>query len=184
MSSILRGHLARVAGVHAVVARRGGEEHLRVLPVLRHVLVRRVLRDEGPVLGIVGVAVLAHPRGARRAACCSASCRAAAPWHTTAPKSSGRCSKAAPTSSPPWLPPRMPRCRGEVTLRAIEVLGHRGVVVVRLLAVFLARREVPGRAELAAAAQVGEHPHAALRQPRRADGAAVVGHHRDCSKPP
>src|SRR5436190_4197393 len=61
----LREHLARVARMDAIVTQCRPEENLRILLVLRHVLVRRVLRDELPVLRIVRIAVLAHPRGAR-----------------------------------------------------------------------------------------------------------------------
>ena len=41
-------------------------------------------------------------------------------WQTTAPNSSGRCVNVAPTSRPPFEPPMMPRCAGEVTLRAMR----------------------------------------------------------------
>ena len=60
-----RRHLARMAGVHAVVARAGGEQHRRQ-PRGRvgHVLVGAVLRDPVPLRRVVRVAVFAHPAGA------------------------------------------------------------------------------------------------------------------------
>src|SRR5688572_17945402 len=58
-----RSRLARVRGVHPVVARRGVEEHRRVRHAGPQVLVRRPARHVLPVLG-GRVAVFRDPRGA------------------------------------------------------------------------------------------------------------------------
>src|SRR5699024_1575371 len=61
------GHLARVAGVHAVVAGRGGHEH-RWVATFRggcHVLVGRVGTQEVVPVGRVGAAALRRPGGPR-----------------------------------------------------------------------------------------------------------------------
>jgi hypothetical protein len=59
----LRHHLARVAGVDAVVAGGGGEQHRRIIDLRLQQVVRREGFDEFPVLG-VRIAVFGHPRGA------------------------------------------------------------------------------------------------------------------------
>jgi hypothetical protein len=50
-----------------------------------------------------------------------------------------------------------------------QVLGDREIVVIGALAVGLQRRLVPGRAELAAAPDIGHRVAAALLQPQLAD---------------
>ena len=62
----------------------------------------------------------------------------------------------------------MPSRRGLVILRAIRSLRHRGEVVVDHLALRLQAGLVPGRPELAAAADVGEHVDAAVLEPQLA----------------
>ena len=82
-------------------------------------------------------------------------------WQTTARNSSGRCSITAPTSRPPLLPPWMASRRGVVMRLRHQVLGHGDEVVEGVLALVLQRGLVPAGAELAAAADVGHHQHAA-----------------------
>jgi len=62
---------------------------------------------------------------------------------------------------------------------AHEVGSHRLEVLVRLVPLLLERRLVPARPELAAAADVGLHVHAALLEPADADGGGVAGRERD-----
>ena len=90
----------------------------------------------------------------------------------------------APTSRPPLLPPMMPRCAGVVTLRRDQVLGHGDEVVVGALRLALSAAWCQRRAELAAAADVGQH---VARRPRSSQAApeppAVAGR-SEISKPP
>ena len=92
---------------------------------------------------------------------------------TIAPKRSGRRVSMLPISRPPLLRPVAPRRGGEVTLRRIRSSADGDEVLVRLVAVGLERRLVPLRAELAAAADIGEDEHAPLLQPGRADRGVV-----------
>ena len=68
---------------------------------------------------------------------------------------------------------------GRRDLARDQVLGHRDEVLERLDAVLLQRRLVPARAELAAAADVGERVHAAALQPGRAARPRVARRLRD-----
>ena len=78
----------------------------------------------------------------------------------------------------------MPRCRGEVILRADEVLRHGGEVLEVVDVLLLDRGLVPGGTELAAAADVGERVDAAAREPRRADRRRCSVGTSETSKPP
>ena len=60
-----------------------------------------------------------------------------------------------------------------------QVLRDGGEVVVDQLPVRLEPRFVPRRTELAAAADVGQHEHAAVLEPELAGGAGVGRRHRD-----
>ena len=77
----------------------------------------------------------------------------------------------------------MPSCFGVVRPRRDQILGDRREIVIGALAVLLQRRLVPGRAELAAAADVGQRPEIALLQPQPAAQAGIPGR-IDTSKPP
>ena len=57
----LRRHLAGVAGMHAVVAARGGEQDRRIADIGAHGVIGRDLAQKGPVLRLVGVAVFGDP---------------------------------------------------------------------------------------------------------------------------
>src|ERR1700676_5538096 len=59
-----RVHLSRMGGMHAVIPRRGREEHLWVTLVFADILIGRVFREVGPLFGLVGIAVLRHPGSA------------------------------------------------------------------------------------------------------------------------
>ena len=72
----------------------------------------------------------------------------------------------------------MPSRSGRGDLRAHEVFGDRDEVVVAALLVFADRGLVPRRAELAAAADVGDHQHAAALVPRQPEAARVPRLHR------
>jgi hypothetical protein len=57
-------HLAGVAGMDPVVLGRAVEEDRRVADALAQILVGRILRHEGPVRRLVGIAIFVDPRGA------------------------------------------------------------------------------------------------------------------------
>ncbi len=56
-----------------------------------------------------------------------------------------------------------------------QILGHRLEVIVNVLALGLETGLMPGRSELAAPADIGQHEGAALFQPQLADRAGIVG---------
>src|SRR3569832_1210314 len=62
----LGGKLARVAGVDPVGLCVGGDQGLRIAHARLQVLIAGIFGDEGAVLGLVGIAVFAHPRSAGR----------------------------------------------------------------------------------------------------------------------
>ena len=68
----------------------------------------------------------------------------------------------------------MPRRRGRGDLAGEEILADGGEVVVDALAVGFEAGLVPGGAEFAAAADVGQHIDAAALQPELADDAGVA----------
>ena len=78
---------------------------------------------------------------------------------------SGRWVMSAPTSRPPLLPPYTASCAVRRHALGDEVVGHGGEVVEDVLLALEAAGVVPGRAVLAAAAQVGDRQHATGREP-------------------
>jgi hypothetical protein len=118
-----RRHLAGVAGVDAVVARRGRDDRVGgyFTPAFTLWYGEKVL-DELPLLRVVGVAVLAHPArpGEERVVAAHVEQRHLA---DDGPKRSGRIVSMLPTSRPPLLPPWMPRCSGAGDLAPDEVLA-------------------------------------------------------------
>ena len=173
-----RGHLAGVARVHAVVAGGGGEQHRRVVNVLLHVLVGRIPAQELPVRRHVRVAVFGHPGGAgqqlvvaihvqqRHLADHGAEQLRVHHHHVAGEQAAVAAALDAQAG-------RLGDLAGD------QVLGHRREVLVGLVAVLAQRRLVPARAVFAAAADVGDHVHAAFRQPVLADAGRIVRGQRD-----
>ena len=162
-----------MAGVDPVVARRGGQQHARIFLVLEDVVVRRVLADVGPLFRHVRVAVLSHPRGARQHLVIAAHVEQRhladdGVEQVGTLHQHGARQQAAIAAAHDAQVART----GDFALD--QVLRHGDEVVIRALAVFLQRRLVPAGAEFAAAADIGQHIHAALFQPRHARGAAVA----------
>ncbi len=173
-----RRHLARVPRVHAVVARGRGEEDRRVVRLLVHVLVRAVLRDPGPLRGQVGVAVLGHPRRAGQQLVVALHVQqrhlaADGVEQLGALHRDGAHQQAAVAAALDAQVARAGHLRGD------QVLGHGLEVVVAALLELLDGRLVPGRPVLAAAADVGDDPDAAVFVPGLADAARVAGRQRD-----
>ncbi len=173
-----RHHLAGMAGVHPVVQGRAGVEHLGVRLSSAGVLVGGVARDVIPLLGDVGVAVFLDPRGPSQHAVIAphigqghlADHRAKQlrPLHK-----SHRGQQAAQAAAHDAQ-----TCRaGDAALD--QVFGHRDEIIKAALAMLALGRLVPARAELAAAAQIGQHINPALRQPAAPEDAAVAGLHRN-----
>src|SRR4051812_13356414 len=117
-------------------------------------------------------------------------------WQTTAPNNSGRCTITVETSSPPLEPPMMPSCLVVVRPPAVgpphdpklfgrgrpalaRVGAHRLEIVISMLALVLQRRVMPGRPEFAAAADIGHHIDAAMRQPQAAHIGAIARRQRN-----
>ena len=174
----LRGHLARVAGVDAVVAGRRGEQHFGIGRARLDVLVRAVFRDHGPVPGQVGVAVFGHPRGAGEQL-------VVAPHVEQRHAADDRGEQLGPLHH--GRSDQQPAVAAAFDAEALragdatrdQVFGDGDEVVVAALLVGLDRRLVPGRAVLAAAAQVRDHEHATVRKPAAPVAGAVTGLHRD-----
>mmetsp|Transcript_22711 Transcript_22711/g.53957 ORF Transcript_22711/g.53957 Transcript_22711/m.53957 type:complete len:219 (-) Transcript_22711:1340-1996(-) len=158
--------------VHAVVAGRGGEEDGRVLDVGPDVVVGRVLLEELPVVR-VGVAVLAHPRGAREQLVEAAHVEQ---WHLAdnGAEELGRAGQHI-TGEQAAVGAALAAELGVGGYPASdEVLSHRLEVFVRLVAILLERRLVPTRAVLATATDVGLHVRVALFEPGRTNGGGVA----------
>ena len=143
------------------------------MPASRHVLVGAVLRDPVPLRRVVGVAVLAHPAGAgqqpvvaphvqQRHLADHGAEQLRALQHHRADQ------QPAVAAALDGQPPRLRDACGD------QVLGHGDEVVEGLLPLALQRRLVPAGAELAAAADVGHHLHAAAAVPGRAEAARVL----------
>ena len=73
----------------------------------------------------------------------------------------------------------MPSCLVVVMPRLTKSCRHRLEIVVGLLAILLQRRLMPGRTELAAAADVGEHKDAALVEPQHAEVRRIARRQRN-----
>ena len=146
-----RRHLAGMAGMHPVVTCRCGEQHLRVRHAGAKVLVRAVLRDVLPLFGLVGVAVLGHPRraGQQGVIALHVEQRHAAD-HSIEQVGALRERRAdQETAVAPTFDPEVLRA-GDAALDQVEC--DRDEIVVAALLVFFYGGLVPGRAELAAAA--------------------------------
>mmetsp|Transcript_29358 Transcript_29358/g.95601 ORF Transcript_29358/g.95601 Transcript_29358/m.95601 type:complete len:505 (+) Transcript_29358:224-1738(+) len=175
------GHkLARVAGVHAVVARRRGDEDGRVGGGLVQVVVRRVALQEGPVVR-VWVAVLAHPARPCEELVEAAHVEQRHLAHDgaeeRAPRRRPREHVAREQSAVGAALAAELRWRGD-TARD-QVACDRLEVLVRLAALLLERGLVPARAVLASAADVRLHVRVSLLEPRRADTAGVARREAD-----
>mmetsp|Transcript_21645 Transcript_21645/g.70664 ORF Transcript_21645/g.70664 Transcript_21645/m.70664 type:complete len:505 (+) Transcript_21645:249-1763(+) len=175
------GHkLARVAGVHAVVARRRGDEDGRVGGGLVQVVVRRVALQEGPVVR-VWVAVLAHPARPCEELVEAAHVEQRHLAHDgaeeRAPRRRPREHVAREQSAVGAALAAELRWRGD-TARD-QVACDRLEVLVRLAALLLERGLVPARAVLASAADVRLHVRMSLLEPRRADAGRVRGRQAD-----
>src|SRR5262245_65727587 len=72
---------------------------------------------------------------------------------------------------------------GRSHLSRDQVFGDGDEVVIGSLAILLARCVVPGRPELAAAADIGHHINATPLKPGGADAAAVARQQRDIESP-
>ena len=130
-----------MAGVDAVVAGRGREAACGgYFASVLEVLIGRELLDERPLLGLVGVAVLGHPARAGEQVVIAPHVQQRHLADDRAEEVGAAAASMLPTSRPPLLPPWMPRCAGEVTLRRDQVLGHGGEVLVGPLPVGLAGR--------------------------------------------
>ena len=100
-----RRHLAGVQRVDPGVALGRGEQHRRVAGAVDHVVVRRVGVQPGELLGDVGVAVLVGPQPGDEELREAHHVEQRHARTTRRGHRSGRCVRAAPTSSPPFEPP-------------------------------------------------------------------------------
>ncbi len=174
----LGGHLARVAGMHAIVLARGGDQDRRIAVPRLGLVIGRVGLQEGPVLRLVGVAVLGDPAGAGQQLAVAA--------HVD--QRDGAEQGAEPLGVAGQhvgdQDAAVRAALGGDALRtghaaAHEIGGDGGEIVMRQRLLGEAPGIVPARAELAAAANVGRHAGAAALEPQLADGGAVVGQLRD-----
>ena len=170
-------HLARVAGMDAVVARRRGEEDARVAGLAPKVVVGRPAAHELPVGRVVGVAVLAHPRGPgeqpvvaphveqRHLADHGAEELREERRHVAHEQG------AIAATHDPEAARRGDAARGQVA-------RHGGEVLVAAHAAASRGRLMPARPVFAAAPDVRDRVGAAFLQPGRADDRVVAGQHR------
>ncbi len=173
-----RGHLARLHRPDAVIARGGVEEDRRVALTLLHVLIRRECLYERPLLRLVGIAVLRHPRRARRQVRVALHVEERHLAHYRA-EELGIHGEHVPHQQPAVASTLCAEVRRRGHASLDEVPGHGRKILVCARPVRLERRLVPARTVLATAADVRDHVHAAAREPRSPHGAAVAGEKRD-----
>mmetsp|Transcript_40073 Transcript_40073/g.85566 ORF Transcript_40073/g.85566 Transcript_40073/m.85566 type:complete len:263 (-) Transcript_40073:1166-1954(-) len=162
----------------AVVARRGGEEDRRVARAALEPMVGRVLLDVRPLLWLVGVAILAHPRGARKQLVEAAHVEERHLANDGA-EELGRAYEHVAGEQPAVGAARdaEPLVAGDAASH--QVLGDRLEVFVGLVPLLLERGLVPARPVLAASADVGLHVGATLLEPADADCRDVARRERD-----
>ena len=171
-------HLARVPGVHTVVPRRRRDEDRRIhtdrVPRRCDVLVRAVLGDEGPLVGIVGISVLGHPRRPGQQAVIPLHVQERHLTHDGAERLRVLGEHDAHEQAAVAAALRAQLVRGgDAALH--QIARDRREVLVHLVSTGLQHLGVPRRPVLAAAADVRHHVGTAPSQPGRADHAAVRG---------
>ena len=131
-------------------------------------VVRRVGVERLELLGVVGRAVLRRSRSCPSRTGGSGACRAAAPRRPRRANSSGRCVIAAPTSRPPFEPPRIARLlRRACSLSLDQVLGRGDEVVEHvLLARAACRRRCQSSPYSPPPRRFGDRVDAAALEPR------------------
>src|ERR1041384_4684875 len=166
-------HAAGVTGVDAVVARRAGEERTRILHPVPEQVIRGELLDVGPLIGLVGVAVLAHPRRAREELAVALHVEERRLAHDRA-EELGILGEHVAHEQAAVRAADAAQVGGARHLARDQVTRHGAEVLVAMMAVLLDAAVVPLGTELAAAADVGHHEHAAALDPARPLHAAVI----------
>src|SRR5262249_55199911 len=153
-------HLAGMAGMYAVVAVRCPEQDRRIRLSGRGEMVWRNLLEEGPILRDIGIAVFGGPAGASQKLALTA--------HFEQRDGAANRNEALPVAREHVAdqePAIAAAVAGEAArtrdTAANKVGSNSGEVVVRALLALANPSLVPGRAELAAAADIGDHVNAA-----------------------
>ena len=173
-----RRHLAGVARVHAIIASGGRDQHRWIAAVTGDVVVGGESSDECPLLGLVGVAVLAHPTrtGQQRVE----------PPHVEQghladdrPEEIGPQAVHVAHQEAAVAAPHDAQVRRRRDLPRHEILGDRDEILVGSRPLLLEGRLMPAGTKLTATANVGDHEHVPLLQPRRSRQRGVARHERD-----
>ena len=175
-------------GPGAIVLGGGEDERLGVFPVLLEVLIRRGLLPECHDRGIgVHVAILALPRCPRRDLRDADHIEQRDLDRDRIPQI-GLLDHRHPHQQPAVGAALDPQPPGRGDLARNQIAPDRGEIVIDDLALYPQPGLVPGRAELAPAADVGEHERAATFEPqlarqrrvvrRRADLEPAIGAHQ------
>ena len=167
-------HLPGVAGMDPVVPGRGPEEGIGVVGVLLHQVVGGPLLDVGPVLGVVGVAVLRHPARPGQELVVAPHVQEGYCTDHGAEQVRTQGHGAAHEEAALGAAPDTEMLGGGDS-PVDEVLGHRDEVLEVPDVVLLDRGLVPGRTELASAPRVGQDEDPAPGQPGDAPDPAVGG---------
>jgi hypothetical protein len=171
-------HFSGVGWMHAVVAGGCDEQGSRIGAEGDDVMIGGVALEEGPLVGLVRVTIFGHPTGPGEelvialhveqgdSADDSAEEIGALGEHIADEQTA---IGAAADSEVAW--------RGDISLD--QIFGDCDEVVVGGLAIFFQGGLVPGGAELATAADIGEDIDTALFEPCGAGDCAVAGEHGD-----
>ena len=174
----LRHHLAGVPWVYAIVAGGSGHQQRRIVGVGLHVVVGRVGLQEAPLVGIVRVAVFGHPAGPGQEPVVAPHVeqrhlRGDGAEQVRAHGEHGAHQEAAVAAA------ENAELGGIRDVASNQVFGHGDEVLEGARTILLQRRLVPGRAELAAAADVGQRVDAAAFEPGDADAGGIARQLRD-----
>ena len=164
--------------MHAVIPRGGGDQDWRIRLLPFQTVIRGKPADEFPLLGIVGIAVFAHPTRTGQ--------QSVKPSHIEqrhladdAAKEVGPHRQHVAHQQSAVASPLDPQMLRRCDLPGDQVLGHRDEVFVGPGTVCLEGRLVPLRAELTAAPDVRHHVDMFSLEPRGAGNRLVARQQRN-----
>ncbi|MDR8871587.1 hypothetical protein FEP94_06342 [Burkholderia pseudomultivorans] len=168
-----RSHLARMRGMHAIVARRRRQQQRRIRDAFAHAVIRRIRGQRRAFVGIVRIAVFVEPRGARMQLRIAPHVeqRHAAQYRAEQRRALHHAGGDQQPAVAAALDAELRRRRHA---GRDQILGHRDEIVERALPVLALRVDMPARPEFAAAADMRECGHTAAFEPRDAERVAVA----------
>ena len=167
-----------MAGMHAIILRRRHEERFRIFHTLFQIVIRRNLAQERAFNRISRIAILTHPRRARQQLVIAQHVEQRDLNHHRVPqfrtlRQRNAHQQPAVGSAHDTKPAR------SRNLARHQILRDRHKIIIDNLALGLQPRLMPGRSELAAATDIGQHIDPATFQPQFANCPGIAGRHRN-----